>query len=128
MFKIEYEAENKSKQFAWQISYGLTTRTIGVMIMVHGDDKVSSCLLAEWDLYACSFFPLYWDKMSCMGRSMTIHTLQHRLGRETLPGQHKLPFVLALCTYLNSWSSERPHCKCWDVGNQFVPQRFARKV
>ena len=44
MFKIEYEAENKSKQFAWQISYGLTTRTIGVMIMVHGDNKASCCL------------------------------------------------------------------------------------
>ena len=43
MFKIEYEAEDKSKQFAWQISYGLTTRTIGVMIMVHGDDKASCC-------------------------------------------------------------------------------------
>ena len=40
MFKIEYEAEDKSRQLVWQISYGLTTRTIGVMIMVHGDDKV----------------------------------------------------------------------------------------
>lgn len=39
MFKIEYEAVDKSKQLVWQISYGLTTRTIGVMIMVHGDDK-----------------------------------------------------------------------------------------
>ncbi|DBA82977.1 TPA: hypothetical protein ACH3X1_006755 [Trebouxia sp. C0004] len=39
MFKIEYEAEDKSRQLVWQISYGLTTRTIGVMIMVHGDDK-----------------------------------------------------------------------------------------
>ena len=40
MFKIEYEAEDKTRQLVWQISYGLTTRTIGVMIMVHGDDKV----------------------------------------------------------------------------------------
>ncbi len=42
MFKIEYEAEDKTRQLVWQISYGLTTRTIGVMIMVHGDDKVKS--------------------------------------------------------------------------------------
>jgi prolyl-tRNA synthetase len=40
MFKIEYEAEDKTKKFAWQNSWGLSTRTIGVMIMVHGDDKV----------------------------------------------------------------------------------------
>lgn len=40
MFKIEYEAEDRSKQFVWQNSWGLSTRTIGVMIMVHGDDKV----------------------------------------------------------------------------------------
>lgn len=40
MFKIEFEAEDKTKQYAWQNSWGLSTRTIGVMIMVHGDDKV----------------------------------------------------------------------------------------
>ncbi|EIE23566.1 prolyl-tRNA synthetase [Coccomyxa subellipsoidea C-169] len=39
MFKIEFEADDGSKQFAWQNSWGLSTRTIGVMIMVHGDDK-----------------------------------------------------------------------------------------
>ena len=32
-----YNAEGKS-QIAWQTSWGLTTRTLGVMIMVHGDD------------------------------------------------------------------------------------------
>jgi len=42
MFKIEYEAEDKTRQLVWQISYGLTTRTIGVIIMVHGDDKVKA--------------------------------------------------------------------------------------
>ena len=46
MFNIEYEAVDKTKKLVWQISYGLTTRTIGVMIMVHGDDKVSFCLSA----------------------------------------------------------------------------------
>lgn len=44
MFKIEFEADDGSKQFAWQNSWGLSTRTIGVMIMVHGDDKVPMSL------------------------------------------------------------------------------------
>jgi len=39
MFDIIYETEDKSKDHVWQNSWGITTRTIGVMIMVHGDDK-----------------------------------------------------------------------------------------
>jgi len=42
MFHIEYEDPTKtdgSKLLAWQNSWGLTTRTIGVMVMVHGDNK-----------------------------------------------------------------------------------------
>ncbi|KYQ96876.1 prolyl-tRNA synthetase [Tieghemostelium lacteum] len=39
MFNIEYENAEGGKSLAWQNSWGLTTRTIGVMVMVHGDDK-----------------------------------------------------------------------------------------
>lgn len=39
MFKIRYEDENGGHSVPWQTSWGLTTRTIGVAIMVHGDDK-----------------------------------------------------------------------------------------
>jgi prolyl-tRNA synthetase len=39
MFGIEFETEEKTKAHAWQNSWGLTTRSIGVMIMTHGDDK-----------------------------------------------------------------------------------------
>mmetsp|Transcript_15510 Transcript_15510/g.41585 ORF Transcript_15510/g.41585 Transcript_15510/m.41585 type:complete len:699 (-) Transcript_15510:368-2464(-) len=39
IFKIEYEDENKGKCMPWQNSWGLTTRSIGVMIMCHSDDK-----------------------------------------------------------------------------------------
>ncbi|KAJ3068542.1 hypothetical protein HDU98_008296 [Podochytrium sp. JEL0797] len=41
MFEISVEdAEQRGKRsFVWQNSWGLTTRTIGVMVMVHGDDK-----------------------------------------------------------------------------------------
>jgi len=40
MFKIEFE-NNKGEKgcLVWQNSWGLTTRTIGVMVMVHSDDK-----------------------------------------------------------------------------------------
>jgi len=39
MFDISFETETKQKQLVWQNSWGITTRTIGVMVMIHGDDK-----------------------------------------------------------------------------------------
>ncbi|KAJ3180738.1 hypothetical protein HDU87_001851 [Geranomyces variabilis] len=39
MFDILIENEAKERVNVWQNSWGLTTRTIGVMVMVHGDDK-----------------------------------------------------------------------------------------
>lgn len=39
MFKIWFEDETGKKQYVWQNSWGLTTRTLGVMVMWHGDDK-----------------------------------------------------------------------------------------
>mmetsp|Transcript_24740 Transcript_24740/g.36475 ORF Transcript_24740/g.36475 Transcript_24740/m.36475 type:complete len:708 (+) Transcript_24740:67-2190(+) len=40
MFKIAFETETGGERaIPWQTSWGLTTRTIGVAVMVHGDDK-----------------------------------------------------------------------------------------
>ncbi|KAG6545038.1 hypothetical protein Mapa_013732 [Marchantia paleacea] len=39
MFEIFFENDNRERKMVWQNSWGLTTRTIGVMVMVHGDDK-----------------------------------------------------------------------------------------
>jgi prolyl-tRNA synthetase len=39
MFKINFEDEKGEKQIPWQTSWGLTTRAIGVAVMVHGDNK-----------------------------------------------------------------------------------------
>ena len=41
MFKIMYtdESDGNKKKLVWQNSWGLTTRSIGCAIMVHGDDK-----------------------------------------------------------------------------------------
>lgn len=40
MFEVCFEhPDTHERSFAHQISYGMTTRTIGVMVMVHGDDR-----------------------------------------------------------------------------------------
>jgi len=39
MFDIQFLDEKNEKQYVWQTSWAITTRSIGVMIMVHGDDK-----------------------------------------------------------------------------------------
>ncbi|KAL6568214.1 hypothetical protein OROHE_003898 [Orobanche hederae] len=39
MFGINFENEKGEKAIVWQNSWGYSIRTIGVMIMVHGDDK-----------------------------------------------------------------------------------------
>jgi len=39
MFEIEYLDKEGKKQLVWQTSWGLSTRSLGVVVMVHGDDK-----------------------------------------------------------------------------------------
>jgi len=39
MFHIRFEDEQGGSAIPWQTSWGLTTRTIGVCVMVHGDNK-----------------------------------------------------------------------------------------
>lgn len=39
MFEIVFESGDGVRQNVWQNSWGITTRTIGVMCMVHGDNK-----------------------------------------------------------------------------------------
>jgi prolyl-tRNA synthetase len=38
-FDIKFQARDKSVQFVWGTSWGVTTRLVGGMIMVHGDDS-----------------------------------------------------------------------------------------
>jgi prolyl-tRNA synthetase len=38
-FDIKFQARDKSVQFVWGTSWGVTTRLIGAAIMVHGDDS-----------------------------------------------------------------------------------------
>jgi len=40
MFEVVFEdPESKEKKYVYQNSWGLTTRTIGVLTMVHGDNR-----------------------------------------------------------------------------------------
>jgi len=39
VFDVKYIGEDKEDHYVWQTSWGITTRLIGAMIMVHGDDK-----------------------------------------------------------------------------------------
>ncbi len=38
-FDIKFLDKDEKTKFAWQNSWGISTRTIGIMIMIHGDDK-----------------------------------------------------------------------------------------
>lgn len=39
VFNIRYEDRNQNLQFAWQTSWGVSTRLIGAVVMCHGDDS-----------------------------------------------------------------------------------------
>jgi prolyl-tRNA synthetase len=38
-FDIKFEDRNQTLQYVWQTSWGMTTRTVGALIMAHGDDS-----------------------------------------------------------------------------------------
>jgi len=39
VFGIKFLDQNEKEQFVWQTSWGFSTRMIGALVMVHGDDK-----------------------------------------------------------------------------------------
>ena len=39
VFDVKYIGEDKVDHYVWQTSWGISTRLIGAMVMVHGDDK-----------------------------------------------------------------------------------------
>ena len=38
-FNITFQDEKQNTQFVWQNSWGISTRSIGIMVMMHSDDK-----------------------------------------------------------------------------------------
>lgn len=39
VFDIKYIGEDEKDHMVWQTSWGITTRTIGALVMIHGDDR-----------------------------------------------------------------------------------------
>ncbi len=39
VFDIKFIGEDEKEHLVWQTSWGITTRTIGALVMIHGDDK-----------------------------------------------------------------------------------------
>src|SRR5215510_3067290 len=38
-FEIKFLGRNQQQEYAWTTSWGMTTRMIGAMVMVHSDDE-----------------------------------------------------------------------------------------
>lgn len=38
-FEVQYQADDNSQQYVWQTSWGTSTRLIGSLIVIHGDDR-----------------------------------------------------------------------------------------
>ena len=38
MFNIEFSNDKGGKDLVWQTSWGFTTRSLGIMVLIHGDD------------------------------------------------------------------------------------------
>jgi prolyl-tRNA synthetase len=39
VFDVKFIGEDEKDHYVWQTSWGITTRTIGALVMIHGDDK-----------------------------------------------------------------------------------------
>jgi prolyl-tRNA synthetase len=62
MFDITFEdPQTQTKQYVYQNSWGITTRTIGVMTMIHGDNKglVLPPRIAKYQVYIYKQFLLF---------------------------------------------------------------------
>lgn len=63
-FDISYMDKNEEKQFPWQTSWGISTRSIGIAILMHSDDKglVLSPRVAETQMTIVPIFKKDSDK------------------------------------------------------------------
>lgn len=68
-FDIQYLDTNNEQQHAWTTSWGLSTRFLGAIIMVHGDDKglVLPPRLAPYQLVIVPIYRKDEDKSAVMG-------------------------------------------------------------
>ena len=61
-FKVQYIGEDEQKHYVWTTSWGITTRLIGAIVMVHGDDK-GLVLPPEIAPYKVVIIPIFYKEV-----------------------------------------------------------------
>jgi len=61
-FKIQFVGEDEQKRYAWTTSWGITTRLIGAIVMVHGDDR-GLVLPPEIAPYKAVVIPIFYKEV-----------------------------------------------------------------
>ncbi|HPK14199.1 MAG TPA: proline--tRNA ligase [Candidatus Paceibacterota bacterium] len=96
VFDVTFLDENNERQFAWQTSWGLSTRVIGGLIMTHSDDKglVLPPKIAPIQVVIIPIIIKEWDKQLVEEETRTIMSNLQSLGvsvkldnRDLRPGE-----------------------------------------
>lgn len=76
VFDVTFLDESGVKQYGWQTSWGLSTRTIGGLIMTHSDDKglVLPPKIASIQIVIVPIIPKEWDKQLVDEESQNIYS------------------------------------------------------
>lgn len=95
-FDVKFLDRNNTEQFGWQTSWGLSTRTIGGLIMTHGDDKglVLPPRIASIQAVITTIVPSEKDKEMINGKAEELKLILKKAGikshvdaREMRPGE-----------------------------------------
>ncbi len=95
-FDVTFLDESGIKQYGWQTSWGLSTRTIGGLIMTHSDDKglVLPPKIASIQVIIIPIIPKEWDKELVIEESQSIFNNLKSIGvfvkiddRDMRPGE-----------------------------------------
>ena len=85
VFDVTFLDEESNKQFGWQTSWGLSTRTIGGLIMTHSDDKglVLPPKIASIKVVIVPIIPKEWDRQLVEEEAQTIFDNLNKSGIQT---------------------------------------------
>jgi prolyl-tRNA synthetase len=96
VFGVKFLDQNNTEQFGWQTSWGLSTRTIGGLIMAHSDDKglVLPPKIASIQAIITTIVPAEKDKEAVIGKAQEINNKLKSVGirsqvdsRDLRPGE-----------------------------------------
>jgi prolyl-tRNA synthetase len=85
VFNVKFLDENNTEQFGWQTSWGLSTRTIGALIMTHSDDKglVLPPKIASLQAVITTIVPSEKEKENVTKKAQELVTLLENAGVRT---------------------------------------------